>query len=125
MNNDRLKFRAFLKPLNELVIVKLFILEKDGTISIKTDDELRYKFNQDEIVIEQCTGMEDKNGKLIFEGDIYNQLDVNGEIISSNNICKLEDFLGGVYWIENNGGKAIIEIIGNVHEEPSNGHDQG
>lgn len=116
--NDRFKFRAFYQGrfiYKSLTDANYY--DKDNKcigLANTLPNNLKW---------EQSTGLRDKNGKLIFEGDIIKSMvyTVNMKVV----YCIEETFFGLKYSHndDNRCSAAMpsseeIEIIGNVHENP-------
>lgn len=124
MTNDRLKFRAY-DPVEKYYYYD-FLIMSDGNGAMYTP--LREGEDEDRLIIEQCTGLKDKNGKLVYEGDIVSTILSNGSkfihMIRWHNGkfvadygCRhheeFEDYCSICQeWIEKK------EVIGNIHENP-------
>lgn len=118
--NDRFKFRIWHEPLKQMHYNDFIVTATGYMAKIYQQDDYMMKFNQEDLefdkqcILMQCTGLKDKNGKLIYEGDIVKETVV--DYID-------EEFLTVVCWDNlkasyniDNTIRCEREVIGNIYE---------
>lgn len=117
MNNDRFKFRVW-DNKNKLYDNDGFLLDGRNGMLVAVGD----------FTIEQCTGLKDKNGTLIYEGDIVRFVQDNGNVIDGYYVVKFDEMM--CHWVtvpvsDNDFSqwrftqkiaRDNYEVVGNIHE---------
>lgn len=127
---DRFRFRVFSKSSNSYIKpttdFDLFI-DVDGDLYEviygfynEGEDKIEYK-DSDDFIIENCTGMVDRNGTLIYEGDLVRHItgklyeivwsDKTGSLVRHDLSKTYEDTA-----LDSSVMKNSYDVIGNIHE---------
>lgn len=123
MNNERYMFRVYdleqktydhKFPYNS---VGLFYIAQNGRLFSDFGNAVAPEIHTARYIIEQCTGLRDKKGHLIFEGDI---LEAGGRryVVCLAHHGFVMRFTPGSATSYPLGGTDLFEIVGNVNENP-------
>lgn len=130
-----LKFRAYLKEEKKYVFPTMILVDFGIVTGIaytdvdeSTHEPIERRLIIEDVVLEQTTGLRDKNGKKIYEGDIVliDIWDGNKRVPEIGHIAYDQSF-AGFKWLSADGISGyclydmdypIRKVIGDIHNNP-------
>lgn len=98
-----------------------FYIAQNGVLLSDYGNVITPEIKQDDFIIEQTTGIKDKNDKEIYEGDIVSEH--NGDL--KGIVKQAGDGQWAIYWDNIPDGYSVLlkhsdlcEVVGNSHENP-------
>jgi len=120
VNSNRFRFRAWDKVKNKMCGVYVLDLEANKLILDEKSDSLSYWLSFERFDLMQYTGLTDKNGVEIYEGDIVKTTIIEDVLPSGETSEYIETKI--VEWDKEQAGFAFAEdsyeVIGNIYENP-------
>ncbi|EHG8227963.1 hypothetical protein NO911_001627 [Listeria monocytogenes] len=127
-----IEYRAFVKETKKMLPVTDLCFNETESVGVSGCGDANctlcvdwYSF--DDVVLMQYTGLKDKNGKKIFEGDIVRNINGEYSYIGIVNKDRYTFYIKGVAPKDNYDfadvsdtvtGKSSLIVIGNIHENP-------
>lgn len=101
-----------------------FYIAQNGVLFSDCGNSIAPEVKQDDFVIEQSTGIKDKNGKMIYVGDLVEEAIGGKTVIWEVRYCQSEccfelHYIKGALYGDNLlNDESQYEVIGNSHENP-------
>ena len=130
--SDRFKFRVWDNENECWMPDEDYVITTGGGVCYSPADESRpgIMLPPERVIVRQCTGLKDRHGELIFEGDWLALQDPNGDVQPETVLVEWEDNAGAypveiehdcfdttaIGWAQQM--EFVFTVIGNIHESP-------